>query len=90
MLGQNQGSSWVSSADQDVPQVMPFEVSREGIDSVPNTFQMGDDLMGLFDAFGQTDAEAMAIFEDPLLGLDPNYMSMTFPMEISRRFQNLI
>ncbi|KAI3322816.1 hypothetical protein HD806DRAFT_544830 [Xylariaceae sp. AK1471] len=87
---QHHDSPQLSSTEKDIPQLTPFSVSPGGVTSVLNTFQMGEDLMGLFEAFGQADAEAMTMFDDTLLGLDPNYMSMTFPMEVSRRFQSLI
>ncbi|KAI0440826.1 fungal-specific transcription factor domain-containing protein [Xylaria telfairii] len=72
-----------------IPQVTPFALSPGGVASSPNTFQMSEDLMGLFNAFGQADAE-MLMYEDPLLAMDSNYASMNFPMEIARRFQDLI
>lgn len=82
-LGQHQGHPEL------IPQATPFALSPEGVASSPNTFQMSEDLMGLFNAFGQADAE-MLMYEDPLLALDSNYASMNFPMEIARRFQDLI
>ncbi|KAI0466272.1 fungal-specific transcription factor domain-containing protein [Xylaria cf. heliscus] len=72
-----------------IPQVTPFALSPQGVVSSPDIPQMGEDLMGLFNAVGQADAE-MVMYEDPLLALNPDYVSMTFPMEIARRFQDLI
>ncbi|GAP84428.2 putative fungal specific transcription factor domain-containing protein [Rosellinia necatrix] len=86
---QNQEVPHPPPVDKSIPQVMPLMLPPEGTTTIPNTFQMGDDLMGLFNAFGQADAETI-IFDDPLPSLDSNYMQMTFPMEISRRFQGLI
>ncbi|KAI1313999.1 fungal-specific transcription factor domain-containing protein [Xylaria venustula] len=87
---QNQDASQVSLAEKDVlPQAMSFTLSSDDFSSVPNTLQMGDDLMGLFNAFGQADAN-MNMFDETLLDADSNYMPATFPMEISRHFQGLI
>ncbi|KAI1748867.1 fungal-specific transcription factor domain-containing protein [Xylaria castorea] len=72
-----------------IHQVTPFALSPEGGTESSNIFQMGEDLMGLFNAFGQADTE-MLMNEDPLLALYPNYVSNTFPMEIARRFQDFI
>lgn len=87
---QMQGSLQPPPTEKDVPQMMPYAVSPDGASSVPNTFQMGDDLMGLFNAFGQADAEAMTVFDDSVMTMDTSYVPNNFPMEISRRFQGLI
>jgi hypothetical protein len=85
-----QGSFQSPRTENDVPQMVPYAVSPEGTSSVPNTFQMGDDLMGLFNAFGQADGEAMTVFDDSTMAMDTSYVHNNFPMEISRRFQGLI
>lgn len=84
-----QGPAQAQEPTQPPPVVMPSTLAPESTASIPNTLQMGDDLMGLFNAFGQADSETM-MFDDSLPALDSDYMPITFPMEISRRFQGLI
>ncbi|KAI0188128.1 fungal-specific transcription factor domain-containing protein [Xylaria flabelliformis] len=83
---QQQGSGTNQDHSELMPQVTPFALSPEGS---LNTFQIGEDLMDLFNVIGHADGE-MLMHEDPLLALDPNYASMTFPMEITQRFQDFI
>ncbi|KAI0859694.1 fungal-specific transcription factor domain-containing protein [Xylaria cubensis] len=83
---QQQGSGTNQDHPELMPQVTPFALSPEGS---LNTFQIGEDLMDLFNVIGHADGE-MLMHEDPLLALDPNYASMTFPMEITQRFQDFI
>ncbi|KAI1736105.1 fungal-specific transcription factor domain-containing protein [Xylaria scruposa] len=81
-----QGSGPNQDHPELIPQATPFALSPEGS---LNTFQIGEDLMDLFNVIGHADGE-MLMHEDPLLALDPNYASMTFPMEITQRFQDFI
>ncbi|GAW23336.1 hypothetical protein ANO14919_128920 [Xylariales sp. No.14919] len=89
-LGQGEEPPQQVAAAKDMPQIMPFTLSPEGIASVPNTFQMGEDLMGLFNVFGQADSTEMMMFDESFPVSDSNYPPTNFPMEISRRFQGLI
>ncbi|KAI1424962.1 fungal-specific transcription factor domain-containing protein [Xylaria sp. FL1777] len=75
--------------EKDIPQLTPFELAPGGIASTPDTFQMGNDLMGLFNVFGQTSTD-MTMFEDCLLDSNSNCFPTTFPVEIARHFQALI
>ncbi|KAI2638430.1 fungal-specific transcription factor domain-containing protein [Xylaria nigripes] len=87
-LEQSNNPDQISAENEN--QAMPFAAAAEaGVTSIPNMFQMGEDLMGLFNAFGQTEPGTM-MFDDPLSALGSNCMPTTFPMEISRRFQDLI
>lgn len=57
--------------------------------SIPDVYQMSDDLMGLFDAFEQNKFGSMT---DILEFDDPSQQGINsgFPAEVSRRFQDLI
>ncbi|ETS87875.1 hypothetical protein PFICI_01703 [Pestalotiopsis fici W106-1] len=57
--------------------------------SIPDVYQMSDDLMGLFDAFGQN---KLGPIGEVLDSNDASQLGMTpgFPAEVSRRFQDLI
>ncbi|KAI0538693.1 fungal-specific transcription factor domain-containing protein [Xylaria digitata] len=88
-LGQREDPPQQLPVEEIMPQITPFTLSPEGVASIPNTFQMGNDLMGLFNVFGQVDAET-TMFEDSFLVPGSNYIPTAFPMEISRRFQGLI
>ncbi|TDZ33928.1 Activator of stress genes 1 [Colletotrichum spinosum] len=58
--------------------------------SAPDMFSMGDDLMNLFDAFGQANAGHPAPPEFPVGFFGVAGESLGDPEEISRRFQGLI
>ncbi|WYZ37749.1 hypothetical protein EsH8_II_001255 [Colletotrichum jinshuiense] len=60
--------------------------------SMPDMFNMGNDLMNLFDAFGHASAGHPAPSDFPVgfFGSNEQGMSLGDPEEISRRFQGLI
>ncbi|RYP70712.1 hypothetical protein DL769_004883 [Monosporascus sp. CRB-8-3] len=64
--------------------------SPDADSTLPDIYQMSNDLMGLFDAFGE--ARTGSVMMEPMESFlpDQTYMSPGYPAEISRRFQDLI
>nr|XP_036586927.1 fungal specific transcription factor [Colletotrichum truncatum]KAF6797657.1 fungal specific transcription factor [Colletotrichum truncatum] len=69
-----------------------FDTSPQASNSIPDMFNMGNDLMNLFDAFGHANGGHPAPPDFPVgfFGVNEQGMSLGDPEEISRRFQGLI
>ncbi|KAI3539957.1 fungal specific transcription factor domain-containing protein [Colletotrichum abscissum] len=69
-----------------------YEAGPPTASSMPDMFNMGNDLMNLFDAFGQANSGHPAPSDFPVgfFGGNDQGMSLGDPEEISRRFQGLI
>ncbi|KAF9876392.1 fungal specific transcription factor [Colletotrichum karsti] len=69
-----------------------YETTPQTNSSIPDMFNMGNDLMNLFDAFGHANAGQPAPPDFPVgfFGVNEQGMSLGDPEEISRRFQGLI
>ncbi|KAJ0361590.1 hypothetical protein COL26b_013660 [Colletotrichum chrysophilum] len=69
-----------------------WDTSPQANSSIPDMFNMGNDLMNLFDAFGHANGGHPAPPDFPVgfFGVNEQGMSLGDPEEISRRFQGLI
>ncbi|OHF02581.1 fungal specific transcription factor domain-containing protein, partial [Colletotrichum orchidophilum] len=69
-----------------------YDAGPQTASSMPDMFNMGNDLMNLFDAFGHANAGHPAPSDFPVgfFGGNEQGMSLGDPEEISRRFQGLI
>ncbi|GJC87568.1 putative transcriptional regulatory protein YJL206C [Colletotrichum liriopes] len=69
-----------------------YDTSPQTDGSIPDMFNMGNDLLNLFDAFGHANAGHPAPSDFPLgfFGGSEQGVSLGDPEEISRRFQGLI